>query len=135
MPNKSLPNLLTRRRLIAAAAGTGVALIAAPALLRSARAQSWLPGNPFSLGVASGAPRSDGFELWTRLAPEPLSADPGTPGGQRGGGVPIGYEIAPDPGMQRPLLRKPAARLCQRRSRTHPHAGAATGGVRRARSQ
>jgi alkaline phosphatase D len=80
MPNKSLPNHLSRRRLIAGAAGTGLALIAAPALLRSARAQSWSPGNPFSLGVASGAPRSDGFVLWTRLAPEPMSVDPETPG-------------------------------------------------------
>src|SRR6204780_5687883 len=88
MPNKSLPNLLTRRRLIAA-----------PALLRSARAQSWLPGNPFSLGVAPGAPRSDGFVLWTRLAPEPMSADPETPGGMRGGDVAIDYEIATDAGM------------------------------------
>ena len=99
MPNKSLPNRLTRRRLIAGAAAAGVALIAAPALLRSARAQSWLPGNPFSLGVASGAPRSDGFVLWTRLAPEPMSADPETPGGMRGGDVAVDYEIATDAGM------------------------------------
>src|SRR6202050_3460601 len=99
MPNKSLPNLLTRRRLIAGAAGTGVALIAAPALLRSARAQSWLPGNPFSLGVASGAPRSDGFVLWTRLAPEPLSNNPETPGGMTGPDIPVNYEIAADPAM------------------------------------
>src|ERR1700689_5693288 len=99
MPNKSLPNRLTRRRLIAGAAGTGVALIAAPALLRSARAQSWLPGNPFSLGVASGAPRPDGFVLWTRLAPEPMSSDPEMPGGMSGGDISIGYEIATDDAM------------------------------------
>src|ERR1700734_2062485 len=100
MPNKSLPNLFTRRRLIAGAAGTGAALIAAPALLRSARAQSWGPGNPFSLGVASGAPRSDGFVLWTRLAPEPLSINPQTPGGMTGGDVTVSYEIATDPTMR-----------------------------------
>jgi alkaline phosphatase D len=99
MPNKSLPNHLSRRGLIAGVAGTGLALIAAPALLRSARAQSWLPGNPFSLGVASGAPRSNGFVLWTRLAPEPMSANPETPGGMRGGDVAIDYEIATDAGM------------------------------------
>ena len=99
MPNKSLPNRLTRRRLIAGAAGAGLALIAAPAVLRSARAQSWRAGNPFSLGVASGAPRSDGFVLWTRLAPEPMSTDPETPGGMSGGDVTVDYEIATDDAM------------------------------------
>jgi alkaline phosphatase D len=99
MPNKSLSGQLSRRRLIAGAASTGVALVAAPALLRSALAQSWLPGNPFSLGVASGAPRSDGFVLWTRLAPEPMSTNPETPGGMRGGDVAIDYEIATDAAM------------------------------------
>ena len=99
MANKTLPRHLTRRRLITGAASTGVALIAAPALLRSASAQSWLPGNPFSLGVASGAPRSDGFVLWTRLAPEPMSTNPETPGGMRGGDVAVDYEIATDPAM------------------------------------
>jgi len=29
-------------------------------------------GYPFTLGVASGYPRTDGMTLWTRLAPEPL---------------------------------------------------------------
>src|ERR1700729_2460044 len=104
MPNKSLPNLLSRRHLIAGAAGAGAVLIAAPALLRSARAQSWLPGNPFSLGVASGAPRSDGFVLWTRLAPDPLSPDPAMPGGD----VPVTYEIASDPQM-RDVVRRGTA--------------------------
>jgi alkaline phosphatase D len=33
---------------------------------------------PFSLGVASGDPMSDGVVLWTRLAPNPLN----------GGGLP-----------------------------------------------
>ncbi|HAQ36853.1 MAG TPA: alkaline phosphatase, partial [Alphaproteobacteria bacterium] len=31
-----------------------------------------MPGDPFSLGVASGDPTPDGFVLWTRLAPLPL---------------------------------------------------------------
>ena len=30
-------------------------------------------GNPFTLGVASGEPLSDGVVLWTRLAPDPLA--------------------------------------------------------------
>jgi alkaline phosphatase D len=105
MPSKILPNRLDRRRLITGAASLGLSAIAAPALLRSARAQSWGAGNPFSLGVASGAPRSDGFVLWTRLAPEPMSTDPETPGGMRGGNVAVDYEIATDAGMH-DIVRK-----------------------------
>jgi alkaline phosphatase D len=56
----------TRRGLLRAAAGTALGLSAAPGLLRYAAAQSWSDGDPFSLGVASGAPRHDGFVLWTR---------------------------------------------------------------------
>jgi alkaline phosphatase D len=68
-------------------------------VLRRAAAQSWNKGNPFSLGVASGAPRPDGFVLWTRLAPEPMSTDPETPGGMSGGDVAVRYEIAADDAM------------------------------------
>lgn len=31
-----------------------------------------LGADPFTLGVASGDPWSDGFVIWTRLAPHPL---------------------------------------------------------------
>jgi alkaline phosphatase D len=88
----------TRRRLLQAAAG-GVGLVAAPFISRLAAAQSWASGDPFSLGVASGSPRPDGFVLWTRLAPEPLSPNPQTPGGMWGGDVIVGYEIATDPAL------------------------------------
>ncbi len=91
---------LTRRGLVTGAASAGFALIAAPALLRPAHAQSWRAGDPFSLGVASGAPRPDGFVLWTRLAPDPLSSNPETPGGMSGGDVTIVYEIATDDAMR-----------------------------------
>jgi len=60
---------------------------------------------PFSLGVASGAPRADGFVLWTRLAPEPLSSNPETPGGMSGADVTLRYEIATDPGMVKVVRR------------------------------
>ena len=88
---------LSRRRLIA----VGAASVAMPGLIRYAKAQSWHAGDPFSLGVASGAPRPDGFVLWTRLAPEPLCSDPGAPGGLRGGDLPVTYEIATDEAMSR----------------------------------
>src|SRR5271170_2305722 len=96
MPNGILPIRFTRRRLLTGAAGAGLTVVAAPAVLRHAAAQSRNSGAPFSLGVASGAPRPDGFVLWTRLAPEPMSSDPGTPGGMSGGDVIIAYEIATD---------------------------------------
>ena len=101
MTPSRLPNRpINRRRLVAGAAGTGLALIAAPALLRHALAQNWHAGDPFSLGVASGAPRPDGFVLWTRLAPVPLSNNPETPGGMSGGDVVVAYEIASDAAMR-----------------------------------
>ena len=71
MQARILAKPFSRRRLVTGA-GAGLAAIAAPGLIRIAAAQSWRAGNPFSLGVASGSPRSDGFVLWTRLAPEPL---------------------------------------------------------------
>ena len=81
-------------------------LIAAPTVIRRAIAQqqSWRAGDPFSLGVASGSPRPDGFVLWTRLAPAPLSTDPATPGGVTDGLLSVSYEIASDPGMRDVVL-------------------------------
>jgi alkaline phosphatase D len=92
--------LIDRRRLIAGVGAGCLSLVAAPAVIGPALAQTrrW-QADPFSLGVASGAPRPDGFVLWTRLAPEPLSANPATPGGMTGGNVPVAYEIAADEGM------------------------------------
>src|SRR5947209_1862089 len=97
--------LISRRRLL----GAGLGLIAAPAIIGEAAAQArrWR-ADPFSLGVASGAPRPDGFVLWTRLAPDPLSANPATPGGMTGGDVPVDYEIAADEGM-RDIVRRGTA--------------------------
>ena len=103
-PPLLLPQRPTRRRLLKGAAATGIALMAAPAVLRYAAAAT-PGGDPFSLGVASGAPRPDGFVLWTRLAPEPLSSDPATPGGMSGGDVVVAYEIATDPAMHE-IVRK-----------------------------
>src|SRR5262249_9651111 len=101
MTDETFSRRVTRRRFIAGTAGSGLALIAAPAVLRQARAAGWQAGNPFCLGVASGAPRPDGFVLWTRLAPVPLSSNPETPGGMSGGDVSIGYEIASDDAMSK----------------------------------
>jgi alkaline phosphatase D len=103
-------NILVNRRGVLGALGAGtLGLIAAPAVVGRAAAETgrWQT-DPFSLGVAAGAPRPDGFVLWTRLAPEPLSANPSTPGGMSGGDVPVAYEIAADEGM-RDIVRRGSA--------------------------
>jgi alkaline phosphatase D len=51
-------------------------------------------GNPFTLGVASGDPSSDGVVLWTRLAPDPLAVDGA--GGMPATPVRVEYEVALD---------------------------------------
>jgi alkaline phosphatase D len=53
--------------------------------------------DPFSLGVASGAPEPDGFVLWTRLAPEPGLAH----GGMAPEPIAVRWEVAEDEGFTR----------------------------------
>lgn len=61
-----------RRFLTTGAAVLGAAASAQLWLPSAARAaETPLPDNVFSLGVASGDPLSDGIVLWTRLAPAP----------------------------------------------------------------
>lgn len=59
------------------------------------------PEPPYSLGVASGAPRPEGMVLWTRLAPRPQEADGGMPD------VPVlvQWEVSSDPGFSRIVRR------------------------------
>ena len=52
-----------------------------------------LPGDPFTLGVASGDPTPDGMVLWTRLAPVPLEG-----GGMPDVAVPVTWEVLDGPG-------------------------------------
>lgn len=56
--------------------------------------------NPFTLGVASGDVTQDSVVLWTRLAPEPLSAD----GGLGQDPIPVRWELFQDEDM-RQLIR------------------------------
>lgn len=55
---------------------------------------------PFTQGVASGDPASDGFVLWTRLAPDPLAAD-----GLGGMSAPatVGWTVFSDDALQKPV--------------------------------
>jgi alkaline phosphatase D len=83
----------------------------------SSKQFTWRHGSPFALGIAAGAPRSDGFTLWTRLAPDPLFAEgAGTAVDDAGlagmpslqGDIEIGYEIADDPEMRQIVRSGPA---------------------------
>jgi alkaline phosphatase D len=68
-----MSRVLTRRFLLRSALSAAAgALLWAPS--RVARAQVRWSGYPFQLGVACGDPSSDGFVIWTRLAPEPMDA-------------------------------------------------------------
>ncbi|WP_251023311.1 alkaline phosphatase D family protein [Streptomyces sp. ISL-10] len=58
-----------------------------------------LNGNPFTLGVASGDPRSDGVVLWTRLAPDPFAQD--GMGGMPATPVRVHYQVAHDERFRR----------------------------------
>jgi alkaline phosphatase D len=96
---RSQKYLLTRRDCLKTA-GLALGFAVAPAIVgRAAERRTWR-SDPFSLGVASGSPSSDGFVLWTRLAPEPESYDPSIPAGMSGESVPVAYEIAADPQMR-----------------------------------
>jgi alkaline phosphatase D len=98
---------LTRRRFLDLSGRALAGALTAPALVRSSGilCARWPEQNPFSLGVASGDPSADGFVIWTRLAPDPLSEDPEAPGGVARGDIPIGYEIATDESMRNIALR------------------------------
>ncbi|GAA1279166.1 alkaline phosphatase D family protein [Saccharothrix xinjiangensis] len=59
--------------------------------------------DPFTLGVASGDPGSDGMVLWTRLAPTPLDED--GLGGMPNRVVPVHWELAEDERFRRVVRR------------------------------
>lgn len=82
--------MLNRRHFLATATAVG---LAAPAIVR---AQGILRDFPFKLGVAAGDPASDGFVIWTRLAPEPMERHGGMPLTN----VPVEWEVASDTGFR-----------------------------------
>ena len=65
-----------------------------------------LKDDPFSLGVASGDPSSDGMVLWTRLAPDPLNG-----GGMPNAPVDVVWELAADEAFRRIVRRGRAMAL------------------------
>lgn len=79
------------------------ALAAGAALPSRAWARTPFTHDPFSLGVASGAPTHGSVVLWTRLAgPKDLS---GSPTALDAGPVPVAWEVAEDDGFTRVVAR------------------------------
>ena len=83
--------MFNRRHFLA---GATLAGLAAPAILRAEG--GIFREVPFSLGVAAGDPASDGFVIWTRLAPEPMERHGGMPLAN----FPVDWEVATDSGFR-----------------------------------
>jgi alkaline phosphatase D len=86
---------MQRRHFLRLAGGSAVAGLAAPALLRYARAETVVADHPFTLGVASGEPDATSVVLWTRLAPDLVG------GGMPAEPVTVAWEVASDERMRR----------------------------------
>jgi alkaline phosphatase D len=86
------------RRAMLAGAGVVAAATMLPARLLRAADGLRFAHDPFTLGVASGYPVSDGVVLWTRLAPRPQEPGGGLPATSV---VPVTWELAGDPAMRK----------------------------------
>jgi alkaline phosphatase D len=85
----------TRRAFLERSLALGAAAFLQP-LAGCAVPQVGFTAYPFTLGVASGAPTTDGFVLWTRLAPRPLEG-----GGMDPVAVEVRWEVATDASFAR----------------------------------
>jgi alkaline phosphatase D len=80
-----------RRGFLAAGAAWAVVPFLSRVCTAEVEQRPTFPKDPFTLGVASGDPTSDGMVLWTRLAPDPLNG-----GGLPGRSYPVKWEIFAD---------------------------------------
>lgn len=87
-------NLRRRQVLLGTGALTGLAIASR---WHKVIAQPRFSAYPFSLGVASGDPLSTSVVIWTRLAPEPLTANGGMPPAN----VPVQWQVSDDENMRR----------------------------------
>jgi alkaline phosphatase D len=92
--------------------------LAALAAAYPGRALSRSDAYPFSLGVASGAPRPDSVVLWTRILPDPLQM-------QSAGDAPytVRWEIAEDQAFRRIAARGSATALPELAHSVHVDVG------------
>ncbi|MFD0363894.1 alkaline phosphatase D family protein [Nocardia sp. GCM10030253] len=110
---------LSRRELLRFGTAGSIAVLVGASAAGSGRfrAPRWL-GDPFSLGVASGDPTSDGVVLWTRLAPDPFAPD--GLGGMALAPVTVEYEVAHDEYFQRVVARGSAVATRALAHTVHP---------------
>ncbi|PXY22403.1 alkaline phosphatase D family protein [Prauserella muralis] len=90
------PHPVSRRRFLGCGGAGAAAVLLGTGAWNAAGSFAAPAGqtNPFTLGVGSGDPVSDGVVLWTRLAPDPFAED-GT-GGMPRRPVRVEYEVAVD---------------------------------------
>jgi len=81
---------------------------------------------PFTLGVASGMPRSDSVVLWTRLAPHPHAAAGGLPARA----FAVRWELAEDEGFSRGLRSGDVTALPEHAHSVHVEVGGLASGAR-----
>lgn len=101
MGNEKDPYLFGRRGFLT---GMGAVLLHTALSAQSASpfdSPERLGGYPFTMGIASGEPASDGFVLWTRLAPKPFEPGGGMP--QRP--VRVRWQVALDEKMRKVVRR------------------------------
>ncbi|MFB4425581.1 alkaline phosphatase [Streptomyces sp. QL37] len=98
-------NSVSRRQMFGFGGAAAAALMLGTGAweAQSAFAAPTLKGDPFTLGVASGDPTSDGVVLWTRLAPEPFAQD--GLGGMPAKPVRVHYEVSLDERFRRVVRR------------------------------
>jgi alkaline phosphatase D len=90
----AIARALSRRGFLLRATALGAASFLALPRARAARMR--FAEDPFSLGVASGAPRTTSVLLWTRLAPLPLQE-----GGTEAAACDVRWEVAADERFRR----------------------------------
>lgn len=98
--------MIGRRRLLRYASALAATRFLGAAAQAGVPARSAMQFDPFTLGVASGEPTSDGFVLWTRAAG--FEHD-----------VVLGYEVAEDEGFRRIVRRGQVRALATRGGAVH----------------
>lgn len=88
--------IFSRRDFLRCTTGLAAAALPVPRLL----AQPRFTTSPFTLGIASGYPTTEGVVLWTRLAPEPHAG-----GGMPQAAVEVSWEIADDEAFRKIVRR------------------------------
>lgn len=85
-----------RRSFIVGSASLAIAVFSKERVFSAVKNMPKFSSYPFSLGVASGDPTSEGMVIWTRLAPQPLQG-----GGMEPVPVEVSWQVAEDVAMSK----------------------------------